>query len=317
MQMKILFADDQIPDENLADDDVEAALKRKYPKAQQAFLNSFPIMRQAVATLRNAGYDVTVATGAKDALSLAAGKHFDIAIVDMGWFGDLDVPEGQREYFGWKICNAIDENDSKTQSKPTSQIIYSDRFRTIPEMSREAAQRGKLPVFKVYGEPGHEALKASVKFIEKLIEREAQFGQQNAELRNRELELEKRVAELEGMLGRAAATAPSVTTTVSATATSEAISTVEQYLEASSKNDLRVLLDELSKLSSQNAEAKALEDEGNQLMHESGRGFWDKAKKYGPRVLAFLQTVPLPPPAGPVVALANRFVQAVSGNTTS
>jgi hypothetical protein len=165
-RLKVLFADDQIPDENISDTDIKTELKKKHPDWDEGFINAFPIMRRAVETLRLADYDVTLARTHKEALDLVKDLHFDIAIIDLGWYADESIPYAQRAYYGWKISESIEEADKKLKSKPTLQIIHSNRFETEPSIGIQAADEGKLPLFKIYGEAGHQALKASVKFIE-------------------------------------------------------------------------------------------------------------------------------------------------------
>jgi len=161
-----LFADDQIPSENLRDKEIKAALKDEHPEWSDKFINAFPIMRRAVQTLRDANYDVTVVRTYKDALELVKTTHFDIAVVDLGWFADKGLSETKRRYAGWDISAAIEEADKQLKAKPTLQIIYSRRFAEDATISMRAAEGKKLPVYKVYGDPGHQALRAAVKFIE-------------------------------------------------------------------------------------------------------------------------------------------------------
>ena len=165
-QVKVLFADDQIPSENLRDKEIKAALKDEHPEWRDKFINAFPIMRRAVQTLRDANYDVTVVRTYKDALELVKTTHFDIAVVDLGWFADKGLSETKRGSAGWDISAAIEEADKQLKAKPTLQIIYSRRFAEDATISMRAAEGKKLPVYKVYGDPGHQALKAAVKFIE-------------------------------------------------------------------------------------------------------------------------------------------------------
>jgi hypothetical protein len=167
--LRILFADDQIPNDNIHDEDIEKTLKQEHPQWSEGFLNAFVAMRQSVRTLRNAGYDVTLARTVKDALDFAKSTHFDIAIVDLGWFADESLSRVEQEYKGWEICAAIDEADKLSQSQPTPQIIYSNRFVEDAAISMQAADRGKLPVYKNYKAATHESLRASVKFIEALL----------------------------------------------------------------------------------------------------------------------------------------------------
>lgn len=183
-RLKILFADDQIPDENISDIDFKIMLKEKHPDWNREFINSFRIMRRAVETLRLADYDVTIARTHKDALDLVKNLHFDIAIVDLGWHADESIPYAQRAYYGWKISEAIEEADKKLKSKPTLQIIHSAKFKKDSSISIQAADEGKLPLFKNYSEAGNQALKASVKFIEQHLTSpsvQEQFCQDNTE----------------------------------------------------------------------------------------------------------------------------------------
>lgn len=164
--MKILFADDQIPDQAIPDDKIMDVLQEAHPDWDIRFINAFPVMREAVETLQLAGYDVTVANTSQDALKLIEKKQFDLAIIDLGWFADNSLSEAQQKYYGWKLCEEIEKADKKRESKPTLQIIYSNRFAKKPDLSIHAADKGKLPLYKIYGKAGHEALKAAVKFIE-------------------------------------------------------------------------------------------------------------------------------------------------------
>src|SRR5690349_15121232 len=125
-RLKILFADDQIPDETIPDAEIKESLKAQHPHWSPGFINAFVAMRQSVKTLRGAGYEVIVARTYKEALKLAKRSHFDIAIVDLGWFADESLPPNQKEYGGWDICDAIDEADESSPAEPTLQIIYSN-----------------------------------------------------------------------------------------------------------------------------------------------------------------------------------------------
>jgi hypothetical protein len=166
--LRILFADDQIPPENIPDEDVRSVLKERNPQWSDAFISAFVVMRQAVNALRDAGYDLSTATTYDEALRLVGQEHFDIAIIDLGWFADARLPASKQRYAGWDICREIDRADQESEVEPTLQIVFSDRFLKDATISMQAADRGKLPVFKNYTNPtaGQEALKAAVKFIE-------------------------------------------------------------------------------------------------------------------------------------------------------
>lgn len=179
-RLKVLFADDQIPDERIPEDDVLLTLAKKYYQipddihpetikdyaSEDPFINAFLIMRHTVKTLRD-GYDVTVAYAYADAINLIKNNHYDIAIVDLRWDADQNFPHEQSENAGWAICDAIEEADRTNHCPPTFQIVYSSRFDREPHLAMLAAQKSKLPVYKSYNEAGSLALLAAVNFIEK------------------------------------------------------------------------------------------------------------------------------------------------------
>ncbi len=166
-RLKVLFADDQIPDEEIPDEDVVMELRKKYPGAPPGFINAFLPLRQAVKTLRDGYYDVTVARTYQEALAFIKTIHFDIAIVDLRWDADKAVPSSQSDNIGWAICDAIEDAEKDKLLVPTFQIVYSSRFQSELHLAVRAAAEAKLPVFKSYNEAGSQALLATVNFIEK------------------------------------------------------------------------------------------------------------------------------------------------------
>jgi hypothetical protein len=167
-RLKILFADDQIPDESFPDQGLAERLREQYPRAKQGFLNACIKMRRVVDSLRVAGHDVRIGRTHTETLELIKSSHFDIAIVDIGWFGDHSIPRAQRRYNGWQICDAIEEANSRS-GRRTLQIIFSNRFNKEPALSTDAARRGALPLFKSYNAAGRHALKAAIAFVESLV----------------------------------------------------------------------------------------------------------------------------------------------------
>jgi len=166
---KVLFADDQIPEDSIPDDRIKSTLREQHPQWKDEFIQAFVATRQAVKTLRGAGYDVTVARTYQDALELVKSSRFEIAIVDFGWFADEHL--SQPDFAGWGICQALDKADEEHQSGPTLQIVYSYRFAEDPSVSVAAADKDKLPVFKNYTNATDQALRAAVKFLETNLER--------------------------------------------------------------------------------------------------------------------------------------------------
>jgi hypothetical protein len=164
--IRILFADDQIPDDQIPDNKIKATLLDKHPDWPNSFINAFCVMRKAVATLRESGYNVDVATNYNEALEKAKRGGYDLAIVDLGWYADETLPENQMPYAGWEISRVLEIADKESGMKITPQIIYSNRFEEDPSVSIQAADQRKLPLYKIYSDAGHQALRATVKFIE-------------------------------------------------------------------------------------------------------------------------------------------------------
>jgi hypothetical protein len=163
-RLKVLFADDQIPDDDIPDGDIISVMSKRYPNSPK-FCKGFWNMRQTVKILRSGGYDVSIANTKRKALNLIKATHFDIAIVDLMWAADKDIPF-DRDNAGWEISHEIEEVDKATNTF-TFQIICSSRFNKKPEIAKDAANRSKLPVFKSYNEAGGQSLLAAVNFIEK------------------------------------------------------------------------------------------------------------------------------------------------------
>ena len=188
--VRILFADDQIPESDIPDSDIA------HPERE---------MSKAVQKLKDAGYHVDVARTLKEAIDKVKKIHYDIAIIDLGWYFDVSIPSSEQGAAGWKICDAVKEANKAIfaskpigrRMKPTFQIMHSQRFREDAEITTAAAKRGALPVFKDFKEVSHEALLAAVKFveenaIEKSIEEVRQtiaikVAEQSAEMMMREL----------------------------------------------------------------------------------------------------------------------------------
>jgi hypothetical protein len=95
-RLKVLFADDQIPDENIPDNEINRVMSKRFPNADPRFINAFLPMRETVKTLGD-GYDVTIANTTKIAMDLVNANHYDIAIVDLGWWADKEVPNGRKD----------------------------------------------------------------------------------------------------------------------------------------------------------------------------------------------------------------------------
>jgi hypothetical protein len=177
--MKILFADDHIPDFHVPQDDKEAraVMLKQYPGCPESDLETWITVHRhcerVTETLRSADFGVTAANKYKSAIETVRADHFDIAIIDLGWYNDDSVPQAEQPTAGWDICKAIDESDKKHGGRPTLQIISSSRFGEAhcgSDLLTTAASKGRLPFVKDYGSQVNlDALRACVRFLEKTL----------------------------------------------------------------------------------------------------------------------------------------------------
>lgn len=165
--LRILVADDQLPPDDVSEQAFRESIIVKYGDTPQSrrFVEQCVFMGGIVKSLRDVGYHITTARFHSDARRVIKENEFDLAIIDLGWFMDDGLPETARPAAGWSLCEALDEKDQQGQRR-TPQIIFSSRFPTEPELSREAARRQKLPVFKEATDTVRNSLIAAVGFVD-------------------------------------------------------------------------------------------------------------------------------------------------------
>jgi hypothetical protein len=122
-----------------------------------------------------------------EAIKLISEGTFDLAIIDLGWYMDSSVPVNERPCAGWSLCEKLDEK-AASAATCVPQILFSSRFPTHPELSRDAARKQKLPLFKQATPVVLNSLLAAVGFVEATIA--AQRGQDAADPRRFERELQ-------------------------------------------------------------------------------------------------------------------------------
>lgn len=174
-KLKVLFADDLIPDHDILNDSnqggfcenvVKLKLKRQHPEWSTKFFNESILMYHAVKTLCCANLAVSIANKYDCVKKLIQKSHFNVAIIDLGWHSDQSIPYAQRSYAGWMLCEEIEELNKNNGPNKTIIILYSSRVAKDPSIYIHATVRGILPVLKTKNKASFEALKAAVKFIE-------------------------------------------------------------------------------------------------------------------------------------------------------
>jgi hypothetical protein len=165
--LHILIADDQIPPLDMSEQEFQKSLLSKHGDNPQTrgFLKQCAFMEEIVQALRDLGDRVTTARTYNDAVKEVSNRYFDLAIVDLGWFMDFSLPAKDRPAAGWSLCGLLDDKDTQS-GRRTPQILFSSRFPTEPELSREAARRQKLPLFKEATPTVRNSLIAAVGFVD-------------------------------------------------------------------------------------------------------------------------------------------------------
>jgi hypothetical protein len=165
--LRILIADDQIPPAELTEQEFRDQFFRQYGNSEQnrKFIDQCAFMGQVVQALRDSGYRLTTARTFDEATKHISGGDFDLAIVDLGWYMDFTVPEHERPSAGWSLCEKLDQKATERGTR-IPQILFSSRFPTHPELSRDAARQQKLPLFKEATPVVLNSLMAAVGFVE-------------------------------------------------------------------------------------------------------------------------------------------------------
>lgn len=150
--VRVLFADDQLPDEAIPSNQVFDSIRRRYPEAQEGFIRAFEVMRRARQAVAEDN-SVAVANRFDKALEMIRSQAFDVVLIDLGWYADPSVPEVEQPTAGWHLAEAVDAEDELHPERPrTAQVIYSARFDSQPELAQKAAAKGRLPLVKPYAE---------------------------------------------------------------------------------------------------------------------------------------------------------------------
>jgi hypothetical protein len=185
--IKVLYADDHYPDFDLPTDDkqalavVRAHHHRRYPDSEMPkFLSYHRYCKGLFTTLKDANFYVKPVSHYDEAIEEVKNNHFDIAIVDLGWFND-DLFRGSNPgSAGWDICNAIDERNKRLGDKPTLHIALSERFNNEqdgPELLSQAAKDGRLPFVRIENSPVNlKALKACTQFLQTTLDATSPAG---------------------------------------------------------------------------------------------------------------------------------------------
>ncbi|MDF0666737.1 MAG: nucleotide-binding protein [Nitrospira sp.] len=162
--IKVLIADDEIPYGDERDKHTREIFRKTKPKAtDEDYLKGYEGMRGAYQALHNElSFKVTPAQRFKEAENLIrdAPEPFDVAIIDLGWYAELDLED--RDNAGTRLVNAI---RAAKGGRRTRIIMYSSRYDEDEVLVESACRLGALPLVKTYTKASHRTLVAAVRFL--------------------------------------------------------------------------------------------------------------------------------------------------------
>jgi hypothetical protein len=191
MQIRVLFADDQIPYENKADNDrvrktIVDELEDKIPNVDEAYREDYEWFQALLNHLSKIqGLEIIPARTyfAAEKLIRESDK-FDVAVIDLSWTGDPNLESQQKRNAGLKLIKELSEqNRISTPYKPT--IAFSQNFKDDFELVATMLENDALPIQKTYSEVGHRTLSAAIKLLARLKPLEDLNEELNKQVRER------------------------------------------------------------------------------------------------------------------------------------
>lgn len=169
--MRVLFADDQIPSSNTADnerckEELRRELSAELVDFDAAFAEDFKWFTELVRYLSiDMGLRLDTVTSFWRAKELAQKRgDYDIAVIDLSWTGDPALKHEEKKNAGLEILRLIAEgNRTSERYKPT--IALSQNFVKSPELFAQVLETGALPIAKDYSSTGQRSVAAAIKLM--------------------------------------------------------------------------------------------------------------------------------------------------------
>jgi hypothetical protein len=169
--MRVLFADDQIPSPNDAEnercrEELRKELSGKLQNFEAAYQEDFAWFTELVRHLAvDMGFKLVTAKSFAKAKEQAQRRdEYDVAVIDLSWSGDPSLAPGEKRNAGLEILRLIAEGNRSTgRYKPT--IAFSQNYQKDPELFAQVLETGALPIPKDYTSTGHRSLAAAIKLM--------------------------------------------------------------------------------------------------------------------------------------------------------
>ncbi|MEN0063296.1 MAG: toll/interleukin-1 receptor domain-containing protein [Myxococcota bacterium] len=176
--MRVLFADDQLPwptpEEN---DRTKAEIAREFSQEESrrhkdvdtAFAEDHGWFSGLVDYLeKTRGAEVTLARTFDEAFAkLGEPWNYDVAIIDLSWWGDYTLPQGR----GARHNRGLDLLDANRKNRLGLPLLcLSQNFKTDFELMGTVLQRGAFPMPKSYDDVGYRAIYAALDYLSRAHE---------------------------------------------------------------------------------------------------------------------------------------------------
>ena len=175
-RIRVLFADDQLPyDQPERNASVKAAiveeigdkLRAANKDPELAFAQDLAWFQGLRQHLEERFEVVPARTFADAKAALHKRDKFDIAVIDLSWSGDAQLPVGKRHNVGIELLEILREQNDKEQVF-TPVLAFSQNFEKDPQLMSLVLDQGALPVPKMYSDTGHRALASAISYLAKV-----------------------------------------------------------------------------------------------------------------------------------------------------
>lgn len=178
MTLRVLFADDQLPspvpiENEQTRSEIRRELGAKLSDFDAAFDDDarwFQGLLDYLETSRNLRV-IRVRSFDEASNKIERPQDFDIAVVDLSWWGDAELPTGSsnRENVGTRLIERLSEI-GRDRGLMIPVIAYSQNFKSDFELMSHILDMGALPVPKSYDEVGYRALYSAIRHLARICQ---------------------------------------------------------------------------------------------------------------------------------------------------
>jgi hypothetical protein len=176
MTLRVLFADDQLPspvpiENERTRSEIRRELGAKLSDFDAAFDDDARWFRGLLDYLETSRNLQVIRVRSFDEASnkIERPQDFDIAVVDLSWWGDAKLPIGSsnRENVGTRLIERLSEI-GRDRGLMIPVIAYSQNFKSDFELMSHILDMGALPVPKSYDEVGYRALYSAIRHLARI-----------------------------------------------------------------------------------------------------------------------------------------------------